>query len=148
MCFFAEIQIFAVTHAQKKVEQMECLQIAQEFGKVLVRKKKLDKQIYLFTAGKGLIYGKKNTGKKLVAQGKLRENTGNFISAGMWPPCRGKVGGTPPESGLRDTQPPSSRHGLELGTPLPQTWIREYPLSVNRQTSVKNNIPEYFGIRR
>ena len=35
-----------------------------------------------------LIYGK-NTGKKFVAQGKLRENTGNFISAGMWPPCLG-----------------------------------------------------------
>ena len=29
----------------------------------------------------------KNTGKKVVTQGKLRENTGNFISAGMWPPC-------------------------------------------------------------
>ena len=28
----------------------------------------------------------KNTGKKVVTQGKLRENTGNFISAGMWPP--------------------------------------------------------------
>ena len=31
--------------------------------------------------------GSKNTGKKFVTQGKLRENTGNFISAGMWPPC-------------------------------------------------------------
>ena len=30
---------------------------------------------------------KKNTGKKFVTQGKLRENTGNFISARMWPPC-------------------------------------------------------------
>ena len=29
----------------------------------------------------------KNTGKKVITQGKLRENTGNFISAGMWPPC-------------------------------------------------------------
>ena len=29
----------------------------------------------------------KNTGKKFVAQGKLRENTGNFILARMWPPC-------------------------------------------------------------
>ena len=28
-----------------------------------------------------------NTGKKFVTQGKLRENTGNFISARMWPPC-------------------------------------------------------------
>ena len=28
----------------------------------------------------------KNTGKKFITQGKLRENTGNFISAGMWPP--------------------------------------------------------------
>ena len=26
------------------------------------------------------------TGKKFVTQGKLRENTGNFISAGTWPP--------------------------------------------------------------
>ena len=30
----------------------------------------------------------KNTGKKVITQGKLRENTGNFISAGMWPPCQ------------------------------------------------------------
>ena len=29
----------------------------------------------------------KNTGKKFVTQGKLRENTGNFILARMWPPC-------------------------------------------------------------
>ena len=29
----------------------------------------------------------KNTGKKFVTQGKLGENTGNLISAGMWPPC-------------------------------------------------------------
>ena len=35
-----------------------------------------------------LILWKKNTGKKVITQGKLRENTGNFISAGMWPPCR------------------------------------------------------------
>ena len=33
-----------------------------------------------------LIYGKKH-GKKFVTRGKLGENTGNFISAGMWPPC-------------------------------------------------------------
>ena len=29
----------------------------------------------------------KNTGKKVVTQEKLGENTGNFISAGMWSPC-------------------------------------------------------------
>ena len=29
----------------------------------------------------------KNAGKKFVTQGKLRENTGNFILARMWPPC-------------------------------------------------------------
>ena len=29
----------------------------------------------------------KNTGKKFITQGKPRENTGNFILAGMWPPC-------------------------------------------------------------
>ena len=34
-----------------------------------------------------LILWKKNTGKKFVTQGKLRENTGNFISVGTWPPC-------------------------------------------------------------
>ena len=28
----------------------------------------------------------KNTGKKFLTQGKLRESTGNFISAGIWPP--------------------------------------------------------------
>ena len=32
---------------------------------------------------------KNNTGKNYLAQGKLRENTGNFILAGMWPPCEG-----------------------------------------------------------
>ena len=30
---------------------------------------------------------KNNTGKIFVTQGKLRENTGNFILARMWPPC-------------------------------------------------------------
>ena len=30
---------------------------------------------------------KKITGKISVTQGKLRENTGNFILARMWPPC-------------------------------------------------------------
>ena len=34
----------------------------------------------------GLIV-KNNTGKIYVTQGKLRENTGNFILARMWPPC-------------------------------------------------------------
>ena len=29
---------------------------------------------------------KNNTGKIFVTQGKLRENTGNFILARMWPP--------------------------------------------------------------
>ena len=29
----------------------------------------------------------KNTGKIFVTQGKVRENTGNFILARMWPPC-------------------------------------------------------------
>ena len=33
----------------------------------------------------GLIV-KNNTGKIYVTQGKLRENTGNFILARMWPP--------------------------------------------------------------
>ena len=28
----------------------------------------------------------KNTGKIFVTQGKLEENTGNFILAQMWPP--------------------------------------------------------------
>ena len=31
-------------------------------------------------------YKKNNTGKIFVTQGKLRENTGNFILARMWPP--------------------------------------------------------------
>ena len=30
----------------------------------------------------------KNTGKKFITQGKLRENTENFISAQMWTPCK------------------------------------------------------------
>ena len=34
-----------------------------------------------------LILSKKNTGENVITQGKLRENTGNFMSAGMWPPC-------------------------------------------------------------
>ena len=35
-----------------------------------------------------LILWGKNTREKFVTQGKVRENTGNFISAGMWPPCQ------------------------------------------------------------
>ena len=36
-----------------------------------------------------VIYDKKNnTGKNYLAHGKLRENTGNFILAGVWPPCQ------------------------------------------------------------
>ena len=31
-------------------------------------------------------YVKINTGQIFVTQGKLRENTGNFILARMWPP--------------------------------------------------------------
>ena len=29
-------------------------------------------------------------GKFMYTQGKLRENTGNFILARMWPPCLGR----------------------------------------------------------
>ena len=36
-----------------------------------------------------LIVFKNSTEKIYVTQGKLRENTGNFISAKMWPPCMG-----------------------------------------------------------
>ena len=36
-----------------------------------------------------LSFLEKNTGKKFVTQGKLRENTGNIISAWMWPPWFG-----------------------------------------------------------
>ena len=47
------------------------------------------------------ILRKNNTGKIYVTQGKLRENTGNFILARMWPPCcifGGKGGGGRSES--------------------------------------------------
>ena len=30
----------------------------------------------------------KNTVKKFITQGKLRENTENFMSAQMWTPCK------------------------------------------------------------
>ena len=33
-----------------------------------------------------VFYDIKITGKNYLAQGKLRENTGNFILAGVWPP--------------------------------------------------------------
>ena len=35
---------------------------------------------------KAELYVKITQGKMYLTQGKLRENTGNFISAGMWPP--------------------------------------------------------------
>ena len=41
----------------------------------------------LITQKPSINFMEKNTGKKVVTQGKHRENTGNFISAGMWPPC-------------------------------------------------------------
>ena len=31
--------------------------------------------------------GEKTQGKYVVTQGKLGDNTGNFVSIGMWPPC-------------------------------------------------------------
>ena len=46
-----------------------------------------------YKPGKSYIYQNhllflwKKPGKKFVRQGKLREKTGNLISAGMWPPC-------------------------------------------------------------